>query len=124
MTAVQASSPAPLRLAIVNDYEIVVAGVAAMLAPHADRVEVVELDSGMPVASDVDLVLYDSFGQVQGQLMDLDRLLDGTEARVVVFSWNVQRELVEHALERGAAGYISKALSAEEVVDAIEQVAE
>jgi DNA-binding NarL/FixJ family response regulator len=123
MTAAQASSAVPLRLAIVNDYEIVVAGVAAMLAPHADRVEVVELDSSMPVASDVDLVLYDSFGQVQGDGMDLERLLNGTDARVVVFSWNVQKDLVERALKRGAAGYLSKSLSAEEVVDALEQVA-
>src|SRR6476619_1730202 len=103
----------PIRLAIVNDYEIVVAGVAAMLAPHADRVEVVELDSRMPVARDVDLVLYDSFGQVQGDGMDLERLLNGTDARVVVFSWNVQRDLVERALKRGASGYLSKSLSAE-----------
>ena len=30
----------PLRLAIVNDYEIVVAGIARMLADHRDRVVV------------------------------------------------------------------------------------
>ena len=113
---------APIRLAIVNDYEIVVAGVAAMLAPHSRRVEVVELDTGMPVASDVDLILYDTFGQVQGDGVDLDRLLDGSDARLVVFSWNVQRELVERALEHGAAGYLSKGLTAEQVVDALEQV--
>ena len=44
-------SSSPIRVAIVNDYEIVIAGVAAMLAPHQDRVSVVELDSGMPVLS-------------------------------------------------------------------------
>lgn len=120
MTPAQA---APLRLAIANDYEIVVAGVAAMLAPHSDRVEVVELDSGMPVASDVDLVLYDSFGQVQGDGMELERLLNGSDARVVVFSWNVQPDLVRRALQRGASGYLSKSLSAEEVVEALEKVA-
>ena len=120
MTPVPAS---PLRLAIVNDYEIVVAGVAAMLAPFDDRVQVVELDSGMTVASEVDLVLYDSFGQVQGEGMQIERLLDGTDARLVVFSWNVQKDLIERALRRGAAGYLSKGLSAEEVIDALEQVA-
>ena len=99
----------PIRLAIVNDYEIVVAGVAAMLTPYSDRVAIVELDSGMPVASDVDLILYDTFGQVQGDGVDLDRLLHGNDARLVVFSWNVQRDLVQRALEHGAAGYLSRA---------------
>ena len=56
-------SPVPIRVAIVNDYEIVVAGVAAMLAPYRDRVNIVELDSGLPVVSDVDVILYDTFGQ-------------------------------------------------------------
>ena len=62
----------PIRVAIVNDYEIVVAGVAAMLEPYRDRVSVVELDAGLPVVSDVDVVLYDTFGQVQGDAMDLE----------------------------------------------------
>jgi NarL family two-component system response regulator LiaR len=112
----------PIRLAIVNDYEIVVAGVAAMLAPHRDRVQVVELDSGLPVVSDVDVVLYDTFGQVQGDGVDLDELVRGNGARVVIFSWNVQPDLVERAIVRGASGYLSKSMSAEEVVEAVEAV--
>ena len=35
--------PGPVRIAIVNDYDIVVAGVAAVLAPFEERVTVVEL---------------------------------------------------------------------------------
>ena len=62
----------PLRVAIVNDYDLVVAGVAAMLAPHHERVAVVELDSNLPVVSDVDVILYDTFGQVQGDGVDLE----------------------------------------------------
>jgi DNA-binding NarL/FixJ family response regulator len=112
----------PIRIAIVNDYELVVAGVAAMLAPHEDRIAVVELDSSLPVVSDVDVVLYDTFGQPQGDTADLDALVDGSAARVVVFSWNVQEELVRAALDRGASGYVSKALSAAEIADAIEAV--
>ena len=67
----------PLRVAIVNDYELVVAGVAAMLAPHHERIAVVELDSGLPVVSDVDVILYDTFGQVQGDGVDLEDLVRG-----------------------------------------------
>ncbi len=69
---------APIRIAVVNDYEMVVAGVAAMLAPHHDRVAVVELESGLPVLTDVDVILYDTFGQVQGDGVDLEELVHGS----------------------------------------------
>lgn len=114
--------PAPVRVAVVNDYEIVVAGIAALLAPYADRVAVVELDSGLPVVSDVDVILYDTFGQVQGDGVDLEDLVHGTGARVVIFSWNTERALVQRALGRGAAAYLSKELSAVQIIDALERV--
>lgn len=113
---------APIRVAVVNDYEIVVAGVAAMLAPHRERVKVIELDSGVGVISDVDVILYDTFGQVQGDGVDLEDLVRDGDARVVIFSWNIQEELVRAAIDRGAAGYVSKGLSAEEIVSCIEAV--
>ncbi|MFC4785243.1 DNA-binding response regulator [Nocardioides sp. MAHUQ-72] len=112
----------PIRLAIVNDYEIVVAGVAAMLAPHQDQVTVVEMDSGMPVMSNVDVILYDTFGQVQGDGVDLEDLVHGSGAKVVIFSWNVQPELVSRAVTRGAAGYLSKGIGAKEIVDSLVRV--
>ncbi|WP_395656215.1 response regulator transcription factor [Nocardioides sp.] len=112
----------PIRVAVVNDYEMVVAGVAAMLAPYHDRVSVIELDSGLPVISDVDVILYDTFGQIQGDGVDLEDLVSDTDARVVIFSWNVQGDLVRRAIARGAAGYLSKGLSAEQVVDGLEAV--
>ncbi|GAB6985764.1 response regulator transcription factor [Nocardioides pyridinolyticus] len=109
-------------MAIVNDYEIVVAGVAAMLAPHHDRVNVVELDSGMPVLSDVDVILYDTFSQIQGDGVDLEDLVRDSDARVVIFSWTLQESVIRKAIDRGASGYLSKGLSAEEIVSAIEAV--
>jgi two-component system, NarL family, response regulator LiaR len=113
---------APIRVAIVNDYEIVVAGVAAMLASHHERVDVVELDSGLPVLSDVDVILYDTFGQVQGDAVDLVDLVRGSDAKVVIFSWNLQSDLVKRAITHGAAGYLSKGLAAVQVVEALEAV--
>ena len=55
---------APIRLAIVDDYAVVIAGVASFLAE--ERIDVVETAAGLPVLTDVDVVLYDTFGQVQG----------------------------------------------------------
>jgi NarL family two-component system response regulator LiaR len=114
--------PKPLRVAISNDYAIVVRGLHAMLEPFADRVEIVELDSRMPVLSDVDIVLYDSFSQPQGDRIELGRLARG-DAKVVVYSWNVQPQLVRDALRRGVSGYLAKSLGAEKIVDALERVA-
>ena len=46
---------APLRLAIVDDYAVVIAGVASFLA--AERIEVVETGASQPVISDVERML-------------------------------------------------------------------
>ena len=115
-------APVPVRVAVANDYEIVVVGIAGILQQFPDRVEVVELDSGLPVEAEVDVVLYDSFGQLQGKSMDVEGLVRDSGAKVVVFSWNVQPELVEQALAAGAVGYISKGVTGEELVKLIERV--
>ncbi len=117
-----AEGAGPIRVAIVNDYEIVVAGVAAMLDPFPERVRVVELDAGVPVSQEVDVILYDTFGQVQGDGVDLVDLVHGGPAKVVIYSWNVQPELVDRSIAQGARGYVSKAGTAEEVVAAVETV--
>ncbi|WP_139977380.1 response regulator transcription factor [Nocardioides litoris] len=111
----------PVRVAIVNDYEIVVAGIAAVLARHDDRIRVVELDSREPVVSDVDVVLYDSYGQVQGDAIEIDDIMDGSRAKLLVLSWNTDPELVKRALAAGASGYVSKGSTVEELVEAIER---
>jgi two-component system, NarL family, response regulator LiaR len=112
----------PVRVAIVNDYELVVVGVAALLQPYRERVEVVELDANLPVVREVDVVLYDTFGQVQGKGIDVIALRDGGDAKVAVYSWNLHHELVQESLDAGADGYISKGLDAEELVQAIERI--
>lgn len=78
----------PVRLGIVNDYELVVRGTAALLAPYDDRVQVVELASLEPVVSHVDVLLYDTFGQLQGDRVDVAGLTADRACPVVVFSWN------------------------------------
>jgi DNA-binding NarL/FixJ family response regulator len=110
----------PLRLAIVNDYAVVIAGVAAFLAD--ERIDVVETGASMAVLTDVDIVLYDTFGQVQGDGLDLEDFVRDSGAKVVIYSWNLQPDLVERAIARGASGYLSKALTGPEVVGALERV--
>jgi two-component system, NarL family, response regulator LiaR len=113
----------PVRVAVVNDYELVVLGVAAQLQTHRDLVRVVELDSRLPVArQDVDVILYDTFGQVQGSAVDVDALVQNCEAKVVVYSWNTQPELVQKSMKRGVAGYLSKGMSSKALAEAITRV--
>lgn len=116
------SNGRPLRVAVVNDYEIVVHGVAQMLADHTDRVSVVELDSRLPVSSEVDIVLCDSFGFVQGEGVDIPELVANSNGKVVIYSWTRDQRAIAGALEQGASGYVSKSLPALELVEALEAI--
>lgn len=112
----------PVRVALVNDYALVVAGVAGVLTPYADRVAVVEIDSGVGVRNPVDVVLYDTFGRPQGSSLDLSALVRHNDARLLVFTWNTGRDIVRASLDAGAAGVVSKSVSAEQLVEALERV--
>src|SRR6476659_2682698 len=111
---------APLRLAIVDDYAVVIAGVASFLGE--DRIDVVETGASLPVVSDVDIVLYDTFGQVQGQDIDLEDFVRDSGAKVVIYSWNLQPDLIDQAMAAGACGYLSKVLTGPVIVDALERI--
>ena len=115
-------SSAPIRVAIVNDFDVVVSGVARMLAGHPDRVEVVERDNRLPVVSDVDIVLCDMFGQVAGDGVEFEELVAANGAKVVVYAWRVDPAAVGRALAAGAAGYLFKGLGSEQLVDALEAI--
>ena len=110
----------PLRLAIVDDYAVVVAGVASLLAE--EHIDVVETGAGRPVLSDVDIVLYDTFGQVPGSGIDLKDFVRESGAKVVLYSWNLEPRLIQDALDEGASGYLSKVMTGTEIVRALERV--
>jgi DNA-binding NarL/FixJ family response regulator len=112
-----------IRIALVNDYEVVVAGVAHLLDRYRDRVVVAEIDLTEPVAEDVDIALYDNFAQGEADHDDIEALIASPQAqRVVVYTWNFDDDLVQAALTKGTDGYLSKALPAAELVDALERV--
>jgi two-component system, NarL family, response regulator LiaR len=121
MSTGEGAAGRPVRVALMNDYEVIVAGLQAMLAPHADRVRVVELDSLLPVHSAVDVLLYDAFGRerVTGPV---EQTIAETDAKVVIYTWHLDAELVEEALAKGAAGCISKSLEGLDLVAALEKV--
>jgi DNA-binding NarL/FixJ family response regulator len=117
------SNTGTISLALVNDYDVVLAGVAQMLDDYRERVAVIELDANEPVSNPVDIVLYDNFAQAESDEAELDVLTTHPMARrVVIYTWNLHDELVEAALSRGASGYLSKRLTAPDLVKAIEAI--
>ena len=113
----------PVRIALVNDYDVVVAGVARMLDAYADRVFVAELDTNEGVEDVVDVVLYDNFAQPEADRDEVDTLVANPRAaKVAIYTWNFQPHLVESARAKGVRGYLSKALPARDLVTAIERV--
>lgn len=113
----------PLRICLVNDYEVVLLGVAHMFDRYTDRVEVVEIDVTEDACERVDIALYDNFAQGEADQDDIQSLIDNPMAhRVVVYTWNFHEALVRAALDKGVHGYLSKTLSAGELVDALERI--
>ena len=113
----------PVSVAIVDDYDVVVLGVARMLEQYPDRVEIVQLSVNEPVTMPVDVVLYDAFAQPEADTADVAVFLDNPLAgRTAVYTWNFHPRLVEHARELGVDGYLSKALPARDLVAALERV--
>ena len=113
----------PVLVALVDDYDIVLTGVAQMLEPYRDRVVVAEIDANAALRDVVDIVLYDSFAQPESDQDEIEVLVRSPRARhVVVYTWNFDAGLIESARRRGAHGYLSKTLSAHELVVALEAV--
>jgi Response regulator containing a CheY-like receiver domain and an HTH DNA-binding domain len=113
----------PIRLALIDDYDIVLGGLAHMLDDYRDRVVIIEIDTNKPLIEDVDIALYDSFAQGEADTGQIDLLVNSPRARrVVVYTWSFHPELITSARRRGVDGYLSKTLSAAELVDALEAV--
>lgn len=112
-----------LKVAILNDFEVVVRGLQSMLISFEPRLQVVELTTDTAVLREVDLLLYDTFSRTQVDEPEIDEVLADAHGMVVVYSWNTHPELVETALAKGCRGYLSKSLSAPDLVNALERIA-
>lgn len=113
----------PVTLALINDYEVVVRGLASMLRPYQTRVRVLELETRDRVDVPVDIALYDTFAAPQGDREQLRALsANPLVGGAVVYSWNMDPALVQAALANGACGYISKGLSGGQLATALEEI--
>ena len=123
MTSATTTRTRPITVALVNDYDVVVLGVANILGQFPERVVIAEIDTNRGLHDEVDVVLYDSFGQPESDRDEVRVLVENPNAgRVVVYTWNFHPDLVERARKQGVHGYLSKSLSAAGLVSALEAV--
>lgn len=114
---------APLTVALVDDYDVVLAGVANLLEPYRDRIVVAEIDANTALHDAVDIALYDAFAQPESDQAEIGVLVDNPRARrVAVYTWNFHPDLIASARDRGVHGYLSKTLPARDLVAALEAI--
>lgn len=116
--------PRPLKLRLLNDYEIVVNGLAAMLEPFRDRVTVVAAEVDGVSDKPVDLTLYDTFGRTVPKAGSISKLAaDPATGTLVVYTWDEGRGSVRKAWMKSGYACLDKSLAADELVAELERIA-
>ena len=89
---------APITVSLVNDYEIIVAGLAAMLAPYSDRVRVVELEVNGEPRRQADIALFDTFAGRRHALSRATSMVRvGYVSHVVLYTWDATADFLGQA---------------------------
>jgi DNA-binding NarL/FixJ family response regulator len=116
--------PKPIRVALVNDYLIVLEGLRALLRSSEPEIEIIELDIKKEPRQTVDVTLLDTYGELES-LGERVRALsaDSSNGAIVVFSFSDRPEAVQHAMSAGAQGFISKAVPRQPIIDGIKAAA-
>ena len=113
-----------LRVAVVNDFDLIVRGVAGMLGPFSDRVKVVELDVRSNPEAGVDIALFDTYGHARG---GVDRVRSlAAEPRVgavVVYTWELPPGQTDALLAAGARGVLAKSTPPDVLADTFATIA-
>ena len=118
-----ATSTRPLTVALVDDYDVVLVGLAHMFDSYSDRVVVAEIDATTELSDTVDIVMYASFAQPESDHDEISALVASPRAgKVVMYTWNFHPDLVEGAQQQGVHGYLSKTLPARELVASLERI--
>jgi NarL family two-component system response regulator LiaR len=114
------SVQAPIQVALVNDFELVLRGLEAVLQPFADRLDVVELDVGTNPDFQVDVALFDTYGQPRGGVDRVRSLAtDRRVGAVAVYVWQLPVEQVDALIAAGARGVLAKSTPPAALADAL-----
>ena len=118
-----------LKIMLVDDHAIVRQGIRQLLLNHAVAREVVEADSGAQALASLDtdpfdIVLLDiSLPDMNG--VEVLKRLKRRQPRtpVMMFSMYPEDQYAVRSLKAGASGYLSKTVTASQMIEAIRQVA-
>jgi DNA-binding NarL/FixJ family response regulator len=108
------------QVALVNDFELVLRGLAEMLDPFRDRLRVVELDVERRPQHSVDLALFDTYGHPRNGIDRVRELAsDRRVGALVVYTWSITNEQVDASIAAGARGVLAKSETAEALAHAL-----
>jgi two-component system, NarL family, response regulator LiaR len=113
----------PIRVTLLNDYEIIVQGLRRMLEPFSSRIEVVETQVGGVPDMPTDIALFDTFAGRRYALQRV-RMMAKNRAigKVVLYTWDAppafRDDIVRHAID----GVILKAVTGEALVESLERI--
>jgi len=121
--------PGPIRVVLVDDHQMILDGLRSMLAPHAGRIRLVlattdahealrHVREDPPDVALVDVRMKHMFG------LDLcTKLIEAAPSvRVVMLTVHDDEQYLFQALRAGAKGYLTKQVSAEELIAHLERV--
>ena len=113
-------TPGLVRVALVNDYEVIVRGLTTMLAPFRNRLAVVEWDVGTNPRGAVDVALFDTYGHGRGGVDRVRSLAnDARVGAVAVYTWALPVEQLAAILDAGARGVLAKSTPAGDLVESL-----
>lgn len=117
------SARRPIRVTLVNDYEIIVQGLRRMLEPFSDRIEIVETQVGGVPDLPTDIALFDTFAGRRYALQRV-RLMarDRSIGKVVLYTWDAPPAFRDDILRHEIDGVILKAVTGEALVESLERI--
>jgi NarL family two-component system response regulator LiaR len=113
-----------VRVALVNDYMIILEGLRSLLESADSQIRIVELDIRRGPRRAVDVTLLDTYGEADS-LEERVRSLgaDPENGAIVVFSFSDGPLAVRRAVRAGAQGFISKAVPRDQIISGIKAAA-
>jgi len=111
-----------VRVAIIDDHQLLVASLAALLRAEAYDVDVPPLDEGLParlLASEPDVALLDLDLGAQGNGEELLPALLVNGCRVLIVSGTSDEAVIGRCLARGAAGWLPKSAPLEQLLASV-----
>ena len=113
----------PITVSLINDYELVVNGLAAGLAPFADRITIIETEIGGQPDRVADIGLFDTFASRRNSLDRARQLVDQNVVdHVVLFTWDASPTFLDVARTIGVSGVVLKSQTMSQLVASLEQV--